>query len=117
MIAEVDVEEYSDEQDMESPENYVLSQWGHNRVYNYFVSGHSRSYSFARSNHVPFVTGTNSTEWYDRLRDRTGFVVTSQEVVTNRSTLGTRLHEHHGSRNGMVPGVGHYQLVYVEDDC
>ncbi|MEF8974007.1 MAG: STT3 domain-containing protein, partial [Haloarcula sp.] len=38
---------------LEHPENYVLSRWGQNRVYNYFVNGESRSYGYARQTYGP----------------------------------------------------------------
>jgi len=108
--------DYSDEHDMKYPENYVFSQWGHNRMYNYFVSGESRSYGFAQSNYEPFVVGTNASQWYERLRGRVGFVVTTNDVVTNESTIGTRLHSHNGSRSESAPGLAHYRLVHVEEE-
>ena len=108
--------EYSDDRDMEYPQNYVFSQWGDNRMYNYFVNGESRSYGFARSNYADFVTATNEASWHDRLRNRVGFVVTTPDVVTNASAIGTRLHDADGSRNGSTPGLAHYRLVHVEND-
>ncbi|WP_227134343.1 hypothetical protein [Halorubellus salinus] len=107
---------HSESEGLEYPENYVLSQWGHNRMYNYFVNGEARSYGYARSNYADFVTSTNGTAWYERLRDRVGFVVTTRDVLTNESTLGTRLHRHNGSRTDSSPGVGHYRLLHVEQD-
>jgi dolichyl-diphosphooligosaccharide--protein glycosyltransferase len=66
---------YSDERGWDYPDNYVLSRWGRNRVYNWFVNGESQSYGYALSNFEEFVTSTDGQEWYDRLRDRVGFVV------------------------------------------
>ena len=108
--------DYSEAEEMEHPENYVFSQWGENRMYNYFVSGESRSYGFARSNYADFVTSTNGTEWYERLRGRVGFIVTTPDVVTNGSTLGTRLHRHNGSRSEAGGALGHYRLLHVEKE-
>ncbi len=56
---------------LEYPENYVLSRWGQNRVYNYFVNGESRSYGYARQNYGPFVAAT------DLMRPTIGFPVES----------------------------------------
>ncbi|WP_323677108.1 hypothetical protein [Halorubellus sp. PRR65] len=109
------VAEYSDAHDMQYPENYVFSQWAHNRMYNYFVSGESRSYGFARSNYADFVTSTNETKWYERIQDRVGFIVTSTDVIANGSTLGTRLHRHNGSRAASTAGLAHYRLLHAED--
>ena len=43
-----EIDAYAAGHNLSDSENYVLSQWGRNRVYNYFVSGESRSYSYAR---------------------------------------------------------------------
>jgi dolichyl-diphosphooligosaccharide--protein glycosyltransferase len=110
------IAEYSDAHDMAYPENYVLSEWGENRMYNYFVSGESSSYSYARSNYADFVTSTNASTWSERLQGRVGFVVTTTDVVTNASTLGTRLHRHNGSRTELTDGLAHFRLLHVEDE-
>ena len=43
-----DIDAYAAGQTLADPGDYVLSQWGRNRVYNYFLSGESRSYGYAR---------------------------------------------------------------------
>nr|WP_240148820.1 hypothetical protein [Halorubellus sp. JP-L1] len=83
-------------------------------MYNYFVSGESSSYGFAQSNYRDFVTSTNGTEWFDRLQNRVGFIVTTSDVLTNDSTLGNQLHRHNGSRSGSTSGLANYRLVHVE---
>ncbi|MWG34439.1 hypothetical protein [Halomarina oriensis] len=113
----VAIDAYSESQGLEYPENYVLTEWGENRMYNYFVNGEAFSYSYAQNNYAPFVAGTNGSEWYDRL-DRRGFVVTSDGVVSgvvSSDALGTRLHLDNGSRDGDTPGLGHYRLVATND--
>ena len=107
----MDLAAYSDEHGLEYPANYVLSQWGDNRMYNYFVSGKASSYRYAQGNYVLFITGTDGKVWYDRIGDRRGFVVTTDDAVLNASTLGTRLHRNYGSRSGDVSGLGHYRLI------
>lgn len=103
----------SDRRGWEYPENYALSAWSRNRVYNYFVSGESRSYGYARANYEPFVTSDAPGEWYRQLRDRTGYVVYAGETSAP-GTVGARLAAY-GSRTGDAPGLGHYRAVHVSD--
>jgi dolichyl-diphosphooligosaccharide--protein glycosyltransferase len=110
--------EYSDEQELSYPDNYVFSSWDSTRMYNYFVNGQARSYDYAQVHYSSFVTSTDARGWYTRLSkdNRAGFVVTTSEVVTNESAIGTRLHRNHGSAAGETPGVGHYQLLHTTAD-
>jgi dolichyl-diphosphooligosaccharide--protein glycosyltransferase len=84
---------YSTERGWEYPENYVFSQWGRNRVYNWFVNGESRSYGYAQANYADFVTSTDSEAWYERLRDRVGFVVVGDQssIEAGGQTIYERL--------------------------
>lgn len=107
----VTMAEYSDDHDMAYPANYVLSRWGWNRMYNYFVNGQSQSYGYARNNYDAFLTATDAESWYASARDRVGFVVTIDAGVTEPDTLGTRLHTAYGSRTAAAPGVGHYRFI------
>lgn len=109
--------DHADDRRMEYPDNYVFSQWGDNRFYNYFVNGESRSYRFAQSNYESFLFGTNAQQWYERLRDRTGFVVVPPEAVGNATTIGTRLYQTDGSQTEAAPGFAHYRLVFVSEDA
>jgi len=108
--------DHADDREIEYPNSYVFSQWGDNRFYNYFVNGESRSYGFARSNYEAFLFGTDAQQWYERLRDRTGFVVVPPEAVGNATTIGTRLYQTDGSRTEAAPGLAHYRLVFVSED-
>jgi dolichyl-diphosphooligosaccharide--protein glycosyltransferase len=102
---------------IEYPENYVLSEWGDNRMYNYFVSGESRSYSFARVHYGPFLSSTNATTALEHIRVP-GYVVTETRDGTEfaPSSMQSRLHQNLGSANGSVEGVGHYELRYISPD-
>lgn len=98
------------------PDDYVFSSWGRNRVYNYFVNGHSDSYGYAKSNYASFVSAVNGSQWYEKLHGRTGYVVTQDVDGFSKRTLQTRLHQHYGSASGSVPGTGHYRAVYATPD-
>ena len=57
------------------PDSYVFSRWDHTRLYNYFVNGQARSYSFAQEHYRSFIYSTGEGGWYDRLDERVGYVV------------------------------------------
>jgi dolichyl-diphosphooligosaccharide--protein glycosyltransferase len=112
------IDSYSEERGLEYPENYVLSKWGRNRMFNYFVNGEARSYRFAENNYESFLSSQDPESEYRRLSDRVGFVVTKNlnQNVPQDFTYA-RLHHRFGSAgsNG-APGVGHYRAVYASGD-
>jgi len=108
--------EYADEQGWESyTESYVLSRWGQNRLYNYFVNGESQSYGYAQSTYQRFITETDPRAASDMLADRVRFVVTADQQTTENvppESMQARLHDALGSHNGNVEGVGQYRALY-----
>jgi len=110
------MDEYATEQGLSYPDNYVFSQWGQNRMFNYFVSGNARSYAFAQQYYSEFATSQRPDRWYDRLRGRAGFVVTEDgtaDSVAPDSVLAT-LHNEFGGDDR--PGFGHYRVRYIDSD-
>lgn len=110
---------YSADLGWDYPRNYVFSHWGRNRMFNYFVSGESRSYAYAQEHYSDFlqtnVAGAES--WFNQLQDRTGFVLTrdgSQSLAG--STLYAQLHGNNGSGNARLDGSGHFRAVYSSRD-
>jgi len=92
---------------------YVFSLWGHNRMYNYFASGDSRSYGYARANYERFLASPNETAWYDRLRGRAGYVV-YHDVQAPPGSIAKQL-EAYGSRTENTTGLSHYRAVHVSE--
>ncbi|WP_152042425.1 STT3 domain-containing protein [Salinigranum salinum] len=108
---------YADERGWEYPRSYVFSEWGENRMFNYFTNGNSRSYWYAQRNYEDFLFSSDPQGWYEELRDRAGFVVTTgpaSRFVTSR--IKDRLHDGFGSRANEVPGLAHYRAVYAGDE-
>ncbi|PSP77013.1 hypothetical protein BRC81_11785 [Halobacteriales archaeon QS_1_68_20] len=109
----------ADERGLEYPENYVLSRWGTNRLYNYFVNGESLRYAYAKSNYDEFLQGTDPGRWYERIGGRVGYLVVDPDyaggVYAPDSTY-FRLAIRHGSRGESAPGTGHYRARYVSDE-
>ena len=103
--------EYADEKGWSYPQNYVLSSWGMNRMYNYFVNGESKSYAYARNTYDRFLQASDSAAWYDRLKDRVGFVVTSGDVAGG--TMAAQL-ANYGSESEGTAALSHYRLVHTE---
>jgi dolichyl-diphosphooligosaccharide--protein glycosyltransferase len=92
---------------------YVFSPWSYNRVYNYFVSGDSRSYGYARANYERFLASSNTSEWYERLRGRAGFVV-YRGTAGPPGSIAERLAVD-GSRTENATGLAHYRAVHVSE--
>jgi hypothetical protein len=110
------IEGHAADSDLQYPENYVLSDWGRNRVYNYFANGESASYDYAFQHYREFAGGTDPDAWYDRFEDRVGYIVlsTAPEDTDPRFAI-SQLTQSYGSADGGVPGVGHYRVLYVTD--
>ena len=95
-------------------ESYVFSDWGRNRVYNYFVNGDSDSYGYAQSNYREFMAETNVTNATRTVSGRARFVVTESFGVGS-SAMGARLHDHYGSRDDNVTGLSRYRAIYATE--
>ncbi|RLN01902.1 STT3 domain-containing protein [Haloarcula sp. Atlit-7R] len=104
------------ERGLEYPENYVLSRWGQNRVYNYFVNGESRSYGYARKKYGPLVAETDPDAAHSRISNRVGYIVTTATDIEEPTTMYARLHQHFGSRNGNVDGLARYRPLFASED-
>lgn len=108
---------YAAERGWEYPQNYVFSEWGENRMFNYFVNGNSASYWYAQQNYEDFLFSSAPEEWYQELRERAGFVVTTgpeSGFVSKR--MIDRLHEALGSGVSGISGLAHYRAVYSSPD-
>ena len=110
------VDAHAEDVDREYPRNFVLSRWGDNRMYNYFVSGESQSYGYARSNHDQFLASANPGDWYDRFQGRVGYVVvTDREDAPATNTTYAALHEGLGLGVNDTAATGRYQLLASDD--
>ncbi|WP_455449627.1 LamG-like jellyroll fold domain-containing protein [Natrinema thermotolerans] len=111
------LEEYSDEQGYEYPQNYVFSPWSDNLRYNYFVNGESASYAYAQANYEDFVSASNPDDWYQQLQQQGRFVVTHDiDGTYPASSTQAMLHDRLGSRGNGTSGAGHYRALSVSDD-
>jgi dolichyl-diphosphooligosaccharide--protein glycosyltransferase len=110
------IEADADERGLAYPENYVLSNWGDARLYNYFANGESQSYGYARSNYGEFLTTVDGDVWYEQSRNRVGYVVTTNQSGAGTQTMQTRLHDNYGSRSDGAAGLGHYRAIYQSED-
>lgn len=101
----------------EYPENFVLSRWGNNRMYNYFVNGESRGYGYARSNFEEFSLGTDPDGWYDRFAGRVGYVVvTDLDATFPEESTRVQLLEEHGTGGADGQGLAHYRAILLEEE-
>ena len=114
--AALTVDSHAEELDREYPQNFVLSQWGDNRMYNYFVNGEARSYGYARSNHDQFLASSDPDDWFDQFQGRVGYVVvTERESAPATNTTYAALHEGLGIGVNDTAATGHYQLLASDD--
>ena len=113
----VAIEDHAVEADREYPENFVLSEWGDSRMYNYFVNGESRGYGYAMSNYDEFRFGDDPDGHYDQFEDRVGYVVVTEVDgdVPARSAQ-VRLLEDLGAGGDGGEALAHYQLLTVDED-
>lgn len=110
------VDAHAEDVDREYPRNFVLSRWGDNRMYNYFVSGESQSYGYARSNHDQFLASSDPDDWYDRFQGRVGYVVvTDREDAPAANTTYAALHEGLGLGVNDTAATGRYRLLASDD--
>ncbi len=109
-------DEYATEHDLDYPENFVMSKWWRNRMYNYFVSGEADSYNYARNNYIPFFESTDPVAdgWYEEFEGRVGFVVVDPGYGAKYPATLARLQQSYGSRANGVAGLAHYRLIYEE---
>ncbi|MFB6068327.1 MAG: STT3 domain-containing protein [Halobacterium sp.] len=111
--------DHAEERGWTYPENYVLSKWGRNRMYNYFVNGEARGYGYAQRNYEDFLFSSGGQRWYRQFEGRVGFVVTRDLPhlgTIHPARLQARLHERYGSAGEQYGGVGHFRAVYATDD-
>jgi len=106
-----------DRRGLNASESYVFSRWGNNRVFNYFVSGESQNYTYAQNNYTDFIDSGNATGWYERLRDRVGYVAL-EAIPRKDDTIFQHLWVTRGSRwaDRGYDAVSHYRAVYASED-
>jgi len=115
------ITEYVDDRDIPYPESYVLSKWGRNRVYNYFVNGEAASYGYAQRHYEDFLfsNADSTADWYEEFDGRVGFVVTRDLPhlgLIASSTIQSTLHERFGAAEiSDISGVGHFRAVFATD--
>ncbi|WP_226010920.1 STT3 domain-containing protein [Halomicrobium salinisoli] len=110
-------EERSDRLDQQYPENYVLSSWGSNRMYNYFVSGDSQRYAYARQHYPRLLTADHPDDLYDRFSGRVGYVVVPGSLGVDAETPAyDLLARDYGSRTAEQPGTAHYRALWASPD-
>lgn len=89
-------------------DNFVLSEWGDNRMYNHFVNGESSSYGYAQSRYDPFISDSNPDSYFNQFNNRVGYVVLT-DVSAPEGTIQDTLFEDFGAGND---SMAHYRLVY-----
>jgi dolichyl-diphosphooligosaccharide--protein glycosyltransferase len=129
--AEVDTAQvlgdHASEHDLDYPESYVFAPWGQDRMYNYFVSGNSRSEtyarggygdrgysSFIRASQPDHIVSKLSLEEWNVFEDDLGYlVVRKQSASFANDTVQSRLYGDWGRRTARFDALAHYRLLHV----
>ncbi|MDF9745847.1 MFS transporter [Natrinema salsiterrestre] len=112
------IDDHNESANRSYPGNYVLSEWGDNRMYNHLVNGESRRYGYAQSNYDEFRTSTEPDGWYNKLGNRRGYVVvTATEGDVPADSAQALLLEEYGAGGNGTDGLAHYQAISIADDA
>ena len=111
-----EIDAHAEATDREYPDDFVLSRWGDNRMYNYFVNGESRGYGYAMSNYDDFRFGDDPDGWYGEFDGRVGYVVlTDVDADLPEDTTQIQLLEERGTGGG-DDALAHYRAIMLEED-
>lgn len=111
------IAEDAEARNLSYPDNYVLSEWDDNRMYNYVVNGEAESYCYARNQSVQFLGRTDPAATYQQYSNRVGYVVvTDVPRQLGEAAMGARLLGTLDADTQTVPPLAHYRLLYVDDD-
>ncbi|WP_066414357.1 hypothetical protein [Halorubrum aethiopicum] len=107
----------ADAADREGPD-YVLTEWGRSRMFNYGVNGQSSSYAYAQATYEPFVNDPNPDSYADEFQDRVGYVAIHEieDADAPPNSGYAQLFEANGSTTPAANGSGRFQLAYVTND-
>lgn len=108
--------DYSESHGLDYPENYVLSSWGDNRRDNYLVNGETESYFYARDTYSEFLVAQDTDGWYERLRERVGFVLIRGGASLHKDSVYHQLHTDYGSRTTDTDAASHFAVVYTRGE-
>ncbi|WP_324759561.1 LamG-like jellyroll fold domain-containing protein [Haloarcula sp. GH36] len=112
----VGINNYEEAREFSYPENYVLSDWGVNRFYNYLVNGESRTYGYAKNNYEEFITATNGESAYNKYKERVGFVVINEGLDRlGEQTLQSKLRTYPEGGGSGQSSVSNYRLIINGD--
>jgi len=107
---------YADQRGWETRQDaYVFSNWGRNRMFNYFANGDAGSYADARREYPGFISEGNPDFAVGVLPTPVRFVVTEDREADPR-TMQARLHDHLGSRTDGVAGLGRFRAIYSTEN-
>ncbi|WP_226007442.1 MFS transporter [Natrinema salinisoli] len=112
------IDDHADGANRTYPENFVLSEWGDNRMYNHFVNGESQGYGYAQSNYAEFQSTTDPDDWYEQSNGRVGYVVlTDHDGEVAPETAQAQLLENRGAGWNGTTALAHYQAIFVAEDA
>ena len=115
----VAIEDHADEVDRaNSSENFALSRWGSNRMYNYFLGADARFYGYARDTYDPFRLSDDPDGWYsDEFDGEVGYVVLEEPGGDLPDGAAHEwLYNDYGLGGEDREALEHYQLLFANED-
>ncbi|WP_265112368.1 MFS transporter [Halosolutus halophilus] len=112
------IDEHATGVDREYPDNFVLSDWGDNRMYNYFVNGEADRYAYAFNHFYEFQVDDNPDAWYEEFeRSQVGYVVmTDVDEPYPENISQAKLHDNLGTGGDDGEPLEHYQAIYIDNE-
>ncbi|AHF99639.1 hypothetical protein HALLA_13450 [Halostagnicola larsenii XH-48] len=112
------IDDHAEEIDREYPQNFVLSEWPDNRMYNYLVNGESDSYGYANAYFDEFQAGDDPDGWYDQFRsDDVGYVVVGDtDASVPDNATAHQLHDDLGTGGEDGDALARYQLLATSEN-
>ncbi|SFS79436.1 MFS transporter [Halostagnicola kamekurae] len=112
------IDDHAESIDREYPQNFVLSEWPDNRMYNYLVNGEADSFAYANAHYDEFQTADDPDSWYEEFRsDDVGYVVVGDtEASVPENATQSQLHDELGTGGEDGDGLSHYRLLATSDD-
>ncbi|SNZ15417.1 dolichyl-diphosphooligosaccharide--protein glycosyltransferase [Natronoarchaeum philippinense] len=106
--AAVAMDEHAESTNRTYPENYVLSEWDENRMFNYVVNGEAETYGYAERNYDDFWASKSLDQWYEQSERKIGYIVVTGEVES--SAIGGQ------STNGGESTDTNHQQIFISEN-
>lgn len=106
------IEDYVEDTEQVDENQYILTHWNFNRMYNYYVHGDSQSYMYAQRTYLDFLGTEDPDEWYGSFDGNVSFVAV--DTLPGDPAADTVYADLQGLReSGEAPSVSHFKAIYI----